>query len=74
MEISQIEGEKRRKYGEAQKKAYKEIGGAPHLDGEHTVFGRVVSGMEVADRIAETPSDDSDWPLEKLGIKMWVVE
>ena len=74
VEIAQIEEEKGRKYSEAQKKAYKEIGGAPHLDGEHTVFGRVLRGMDVADRIAETPRDDSDWPLEKLGIKMRAVE
>ena len=74
VEIAQVEGEKGMKYSDAQKKAYREIGGAPHLDGEHTVFGRVVRGMDVADRIAETPKDDSDWPLEKLEIKMRVVE
>lgn len=74
VEISQIEGEKGRKYGGTLRKAYKEIGGAPHLDGEHTVFGRVVSGMGVADRIAETPSDESDWPLEKLEIKMRILD
>jgi peptidyl-prolyl cis-trans isomerase B (cyclophilin B) len=74
VEIAQVELEKGIKYSEAQKKAYREIGGAPHLDGEHTVFGRVVRGMDVAVRISETPKDNSDWPLEKLGIKMRVVE
>ena len=74
VEIAQIEEEKGRKYSEAQKKAYKEIGGAPHLDGEHTVFGRVVRGMDVADRIAKTPRDESDWPLERLGIVMRTAE
>ena len=44
------------------------------MDGEHTVFGRVVRGMDVADRIAKTPRDESDWPLEKLGIVMRIAE
>ena len=74
VELAQVVAENGIKYSEAQKKAYREIGGAPHLDGEHTVFGRVVRGMDVAIRIAETPRDDSDWPLEKLGIKMRVVK
>ena len=74
VELSQVQTEKGRKYTEDQLRSYKELGGAPHLDGEHTVFGRVVRGMDVADRIAATPKDDSDWPLEKLGIVMRIME
>jgi peptidyl-prolyl cis-trans isomerase B (cyclophilin B) len=70
VELAQIESEKQLSYTPDQKRMYKSIGGTPHLDGEHTVFGRVIRGMEVADRIALTPRDDSDWPLEKLAIKM----
>ena len=70
VELAQIESEKQLSYTLDQKHMYKSKGGAPHLDGEHTVFGKVVRGMEVADRIALTPRDDSDWPLEKLAIKM----
>lgn len=36
---------------------------APHLDGEYAAFGRVVDGMDVVDRIAETETDWSDRPL-----------
>jgi cyclophilin family peptidyl-prolyl cis-trans isomerase len=39
------------------------------LDGKHTVFGRVTSGMEVADRISELPRDDRDKPREDVVIE-----
>jgi peptidyl-prolyl cis-trans isomerase B (cyclophilin B) len=68
VELASIEREKGFKYTEAQKQMYHTIGGAPHLDFEHTVFGRVISGMSVADKIAQTPTDNSDWPLEKLEV------
>jgi cyclophilin family peptidyl-prolyl cis-trans isomerase len=38
----------------------------PWLDGKHTVFGRVTSGMEVVDRISTVPRDDRDRPLEPV--------
>ena len=43
-------------------------GGATHLDGEYTVFGEVVKGMEVVDRIAAQPKDQGDRPLEDIKI------
>jgi peptidyl-prolyl cis-trans isomerase B (cyclophilin B) len=42
---------------------------APWLDGKHTVFGRVTSGMEVADQISELPRDDRDKPHEDVIIE-----
>jgi cyclophilin family peptidyl-prolyl cis-trans isomerase len=40
----------------------------PWLDGKHTVFGRVVEGMDVADHISELPRDGRDRPTEPVGI------
>jgi cyclophilin family peptidyl-prolyl cis-trans isomerase len=41
----------------------------PWLDGKHTVFGRVTSGMEVVDRISELPRDPRDKPREPATIE-----
>jgi peptidyl-prolyl cis-trans isomerase B (cyclophilin B) len=41
----------------------------PWLDGKHTVFGRVTSGMDVVDRIESTPTDASDRPREEMRIE-----
>lgn len=49
---------------------YNEVGGTPHLDGSYTVFGEVVEGLEVIDRIASVPTDNSDCPLNPVYIKI----
>lgn len=41
---------------------------SPHLDGSYAAFGVVVSGIEVVDKIAKTPTDRYDMPLEKIEI------
>ncbi len=46
--------------------AYTTLGGAPHLDGEYTVFGQVVEGMETVDKIAALEVDSVDRPLEPV--------
>ena len=51
-----------------QVQAYTTIGGAPFLDGDYTVFGEVVSGMEVVDKIAAQAKDGNDRPLEDIKI------
>lgn len=57
-----------------QVEAYKTVGGAPHLDGEYTVFGEVVEGMDVVDRIQRVKTDRNDRPEEDVIIKKVTVE
>jgi cyclophilin family peptidyl-prolyl cis-trans isomerase len=49
-------------------KAYTTVGGAPNLDGEYTVFGRVIKGLDVLDKIAALPKDPGDRPLEDVSM------
>ena len=48
--------------------AYTTVGGTPHLDGEYTVFGDVVEGMDVVDKIKQVKTDRSDRPEEDVKI------
>ena len=45
------------------------IEGAHHLDGNYTVFGKVIAGMETVDKIAATPTDNLDWPIDNIYIR-----
>ena len=47
---------------------YRKVGGTPHLDGTYTVFGEVVEGMDVVDRIEKAETDDYDRPLTDIRI------
>ena len=51
-----------------QRQVYSTIGGTPHLDGSYTVFGEVISGMDVVDKIQKVETDGNDRPLEDVKI------
>lgn len=59
-----------RNYTEEQKAAYAEVGGTPHLDGGYTVFGEVIEGMEVIDKIAAVSTDPRDRPVQDVTMRM----
>lgn len=76
--VQQTEAEAARNpfhFTEEQREAYTTVGGAPHLDGGYTVFGEVVSGLDVVARIENVATDRSDRPNEDVKvISMSVVE
>ncbi|MBR3625536.1 MAG: peptidylprolyl isomerase [Bacteroidaceae bacterium] len=57
------------KFTEEQRQAYTTVGGTPHLDGEYTVFGEVIEGMDVVDEIQQVATNASDRPDEDIVIK-----
>lgn len=63
------------KFTDAQREAYTTIGGAPHLDGQYTVFGEVVEGMDVVSAIENVATGRSDRPTTDIKIiKARIVE
>ena len=60
---------------EAHRQVYKTIGGTPHLDQNYTVFGEVISGLNIIDSIASFKTNDLDRPLDDVRlISMNVVQ
>ena len=51
-----------------QRQVYQAIGGSPHLDGDYTVFGEVVEGLDVVDKIAAVKTGYMDVPVEPVTI------
>lgn len=58
-----------------QKLVYKTLGGAPHLDGNYTVFGEVIDGLAIVDSVARQPRNEMDRPVKNIRMTMsgdWV--
>ena len=54
--------------------AYTTVGGTPSLDGQYTVFGKVIKGLEVIDKIASQPKDMTDRPTDDVRMTVTVEE
>ena len=67
IEVARLQG---RKIGPERRAVYRTLGGTPQLDGNYTVFGEVIEGLDVVDRIAAAPvsSDPPNRPLQDVRI------
>lgn len=61
-----------RKLTDAQRKVYETEGGTPHLDGAYTVFGQVIDGLDIVDKISEVDKDGRDRPEKDVKMKVSV--
>ena len=62
------------KFTDAQRQVYTTIGGYPSLDHEYTVFGEVIEGLDVIDKIAAQPTDQYDRPQKDIRFKVKVLD
>lgn len=69
-ELNRWEQEKGIKYTPEQRKLYREVGGYPFLDNDYTVFGEIVEGLEVIDKIAAVPVGAADRPVKDIPMKI----
>ncbi len=61
-------------FTDVQKKAYETVGGSPHLDGSYTIFGEVLEGFDVIEKISELPSDSNNRPIKDLKMHIKIIQ
>lgn len=69
MELDKMEKKENRTFTPEERQAYMLEGGAPHLDNKYTIFGEVVKGMKVVDKIQFVETNEEDRPLKNIKIK-----
>ena len=72
--LQMMERQMGKKFSDQQRRVYTTVGGTPHLDGEYTVFGQVVEGLEVIDKIAAVQCGPGDRPLKDIKMKITIIE
>lgn len=72
-ELDIIANKKGTTFPASQRAVYKRIGGTPNLDGDYTVFGEVVAGMDVAEAINSVPTNATDLPLTAVTFKALIL-
>jgi peptidylprolyl isomerase len=64
--MAELEKNGKFRYSDQAVKDYATIGGTPHLDGSYTVFGEVIAGLDIVDRIANSPVGPNDRPQDDV--------
>ena len=73
-DLNAFEQRKGISYSKKQRELYKQKGGTPMLDMEYTVFGEVVDGLDVIDKIAAVPTQPGDRPVDDVKMKVRIVD
>jgi len=73
-QLDMFEKQANKAIGPDRRAAYKSIGGTPHLDDQYTVFGEVISGLEVIDKIAAVQTGPGDKPLNEVKMKISIIK
>ena len=73
-QINMMEAQKGFHYGQEQRESYKKWGGTPFLDRDYTVFGRIVEGLDIVDKIAATRTAAGDRPVEDVKMNIKVIK
>ena len=60
-------------FSSQQIKTYSTIGGTPFLDNQYTVFGEVVEGLDVVERIQQAKTNRSDRPINDISMTMEII-
>ena len=71
-QLDALEQQRNIKYNDAQRQLYTQLGGTPNLDGDYTVFGEVVEGLDVIDKLAAVQTDRADRPQEDIRMKVYM--
>lgn len=72
-QLNQFDAKRKVKYTAEQRTIYTTVGGTPFLDGDYTVFGEVIEGMDVIDKIAAVQTAPGDKPLKEIKMTMKVL-
>jgi len=72
--LNQFEARNNLRYSSALRKKYMEMGGTPFLDQNYTVFGQVIEGLEVIDKISQVQTDGRDRPREDVPMVIRVIK
>ena len=73
-ELDMMEQQRGEAFTDLQRRTYTTVGGTPHLDNAYTVFGEVVQGLDVVERIAATPTGRNDRPQSDIPMTVEVLK